>query len=351
MSASRTTTAPAAGLRAASAGRRRLPLLGLALALSAPAAAQVPGLSGTLIVTNKTPSTATIIDVASGRALATLPTGQGPHEVVLSSDGATAVVTDYSGQPGRTLTVIDVPGMRVARTIELGEYRRPHGIRFLRGDSLVVVTSEASGNVLVVNVRAGAIRTVIPTTQDGSHMVGIPATEDRAWTGNIGSHTVSELDLRSGKFVRTIAVPPQPEAINVTPDGREVWVGSNATGKVSVVDPATGTVTTAAEGFGWPYRVLFTPDLRTVLLPDLRHEELRFLDRASRRELSRLSFPGGAPQGITITPDGRWALESLSGQARVVVIDMAKRSIAGYIPAGETPDGIAYTPRVLAGSR
>jgi len=58
-------------------------------------------------------------------------------------------------------------------------------------------------------------------------------------------------------------------------DGKEVWVGSNATGVVSVVDPATGVVVPAAEGFGWPYRVLFSPDTRTVMLPDLRREELR----------------------------------------------------------------------------
>src|SRR5688572_17869595 len=85
----------------------------LAAALTAPAQAQVAGLAGTLVVTNKGPSTATIIDVGSGRTLATLPTGNGPHEVVLSSDGRWAVVTDYSGQPGKTLTVIDRKSTRL----------------------------------------------------------------------------------------------------------------------------------------------------------------------------------------------------------------------------------------------
>jgi len=49
---------------------------------------------------------------------------------------------------------------------------------------------------------------------------------------------------------------------------------------------------------------------------------------------------------VTITPDGRYLLESLSTQARVVVIDMRTRAVVGHIPAGETPDGIAYTPNV-----
>jgi DNA-binding beta-propeller fold protein YncE len=266
--------------------------------------------------------------------------------VVLSSDGGTAVVTDYSGEPGRTLTVIDVAARSVVRTIDLGEYRRPHGIVFLPGDSLVAVTSEASGHVVVVNVRAGAIRRAVPTQQNGSHMVAVRADGRLAYTGNMSSNTVSELDLSSGKFVRMWPVPKVPEAIGVTADGREVWVGSNETGLVSVVEPSTGKVSTAAEGFQWPYRILFSPDGKTVLLPDLRREELRFVDRASRRELARLSFPGGAPQGIIVTPDGKYAFESMSAQARVVIIDLATRKVVGHLAAGETPDGIAYTSRV-----
>jgi len=258
------------------------------------------------------------------------------------------VVTDYAGTPGNTLTVIDMASRRVVRTIDLGQYRRPHGIVYLPGDSLVAVTSEASGNVVVVSLAEGVVRRAVPTTQQGSHMVGVAADGIRAFTGNIGSNTVSAIDLATGAFLKTWEVPAQPEAINVTPDASEVWVGSNATGKVSVVRPAGGAVETAAEGFGWPYRVLFSPDGKTVLLPDLRKEELRFLDRATRRELGRIGFPGGGPQGITITPDGRYALESMSKQARVAIIDVAARTVVGYLPAGETPDGIGYTRRVFA---
>lgn len=316
------------------------------------AQAQVSGLTGTLIVTNKAPSTATIIDLASGRVLATLPTGQGPHEVVVSRDGRVAVVTDYGSRSGgNTLTVIDVPALKVARTIPLGEYQRPHGIVFLPGDSLVAVTSESSRNLVIVNVEAGAVRKAIATQHNGSHMVGVTSDGTRAYTGDIGSNTVSELNLVTGEYVRSWEVPTQPEAINVTPDGSEVWVGSNATGKVSVVVPATGAITTAAEGFGWPYRVFFTPDATTVLLPDLRREELRFVDRSKRKELARLTFADGGPQGITMTPDGKFILQSLSKQGQVAVIDAALRKVVGHIAAGETPDGIAYTARATHPAR
>ena len=319
-----------------------------ATALSLPA--QTP--AGTLIVTNKSPATATLIDVASGRTLATLPTGNGPHEVVAARNGSLAVVSDYGAQtPGSTLTVIDLGALAVARTIALGEYRRPHGLVFLPGDTLVAVTSETNGAVLLVDVVRGAIVRTVRTEQAGSHMVGVRADGVMGYTGNIGSNSVSELDLAQGRYVRRWDVPPQPEAINVTPDGREVWVGSNATGKVSVVDVKTGTVTTAAEGFSWPYRVLFTPDASLVLMPDYRGETLRFVERATRRELGRLTLTGAGPQGITLTPDARYAFLSLSAQGRVAIVDVARREVVGHVAAGDTPDGVAYTTRVVAAPR
>ena len=50
---------------------------------------------------------------------------------------------------------------------------------------------------------------------------------------------------------------------------------------------------------------------------------------------------------ITITPDGRFAFESLSKQARVAVIDLNTRTVVGYLAAGETPDGVAYTTQTF----
>lgn len=327
----------------------RTALAALSLAWASPLAAQLSGLGGTLVVTNKSPSTATIIDVGSGRTLATLPTGAGPHEVVVSGNGTWAVVTDYAGtpgNPGKTLTVIHLPQQRVDKTIDLGQYTRPHGIVFLPGDSLVAVTSETTGNVVIVNILRGTTR-AIATMGQGSHMVGVSADGRWAVTGNMGSHTVSLLDVASGSFVKSWPVPNVPEALNITPDGKEIWVGSNQTGKLTVIDIGANTVTPVAEGFGWPYRVAFTPSMNTVLVPDLRNEELRFIDRNTRRERSRLALKDAGPQGITFTPDGRYAFLSLSKQERVAIVDVDKQMLVGYLATGSTPDGVAYTRRTF----
>jgi DNA-binding beta-propeller fold protein YncE len=116
---------------------------------------------------------------------------------------------------------------------------------------------------------------------------------------------------------------------------------------VSVLEPASGTVTKAAEGMKWPYRMLFTPDGRQVIVPDPTLNEVRFIDRAARREIGTLALPGG-PQGATITPDGRHVFQSLSAETRVAIIDPSSRTVVGHLTVGQSPDGVAYTARVLA---
>ena len=211
-------------------------------------AAQSPdGETGTLVVLNKGEATATFIDVASGEIRATLPTGEGPHELAMTGDGLWAVSTDYND--GNSLTVFDVANASVARTIDLSDHPRPHGAFFLPGDSIIAVTSESSRSVVLVNPFTGRTVGAVSTEAGGSHMVAVTGDGATLYTGDMQSGTVSRLDVASMTKARSYDVPPQPEAVTVSRDGRHVWVGSNAEGLVSVVDTETGDVSSPLSSF------------------------------------------------------------------------------------------------------
>jgi DNA-binding beta-propeller fold protein YncE len=111
----------------------------LVACLSTPATAQSAGMPrGTVIANNMLDHTVTMLDASTGRVLAALPTGKGPHEVAISHDGKWALVSNYGvrGEPGNSITVIDVARRSVVRTIPLAEHRRPHGMAFLPGYTL-----------------------------------------------------------------------------------------------------------------------------------------------------------------------------------------------------------------------
>lgn len=307
--------------------------------------AQTDRSTGTLVVLNKGESTATFVDVASGETVATLPTGRGPHELAVTSDGRWAVSTDYGG--GNSLTVFDVSGPEIVRTIDLGEYPRPHGAFFLPGDTLVAVTSEASRNVVLVDPFEGEVVSAIPTRAEGSHMVAVTGDGSTLYTGDIGEGTVSRLDVSAASKTRSYPVPSQPEAITVTSNGAEVWVGSNAEGFVSVLDTESGEVDTALDGFEWPYRILIVEEKGLVVIPDLRRNVVRFVDFEERQDIETLELPGEAPQGVAVTPDKETLFLSLSGSGQVAVIDLTSLEVVRRIDVGPTPDGIGWSPLVV----
>jgi DNA-binding beta-propeller fold protein YncE len=302
--------------------------------------------------------TATVLDAATGRVRATLPTGEGPHEVAISRDGRWALVSNYGvrGRPGSTITVIDVAGAAVARTLTVVGHQRPHGMAFLPGDTLVAVTSESSQAVLLVDVRDGRVVDTRPTSGRASHMVAVPARGDVAYTANIADGTVSAVDLRGTAAARVIPVARAPEGIAVTPDGRGVWVGSNRDSTVLVLDAARGVATDTLRGFGMPYRIAVTADGRLAVITDPVRAEVRVVsvaDRAPRFTIAvprdslvaTAEVPGSpSPEGVALSRDGRWAFVTLQGRNRVITIDLQRGAIVAYAPTGQWSDGIGWSP-------
>ena len=296
-----------------------------------------------LVVANQGSRSASVLD-AAGTTMRHITVGDGPHEAAVSPDGRIAVVTIYGAQvPGNRLSVIDLAGDSVIRTIDLGSYTRPHGVVFLGGSSSrVAVTSESTQNVVLVNVASGTIEGVVPTQARASHMVAVTADGARAFTANVIDHNVSELDLGTRRFVRSFAVPNQPEGIAVTPDGREVWVGSNATGAVTVIATQTGDVAHTFTGIVFPYRLTASPDGRLMAIVDGQGGKLHVADVAQHRIIGAVEL--AAPRGVAFSPDSRTAYVTQGGGS-VSVIDVAGLRVTGTIPVQVSPDGVGVGVR------
>ena len=318
----------------------------------------------TLVVLNKGAATAALVDVATRRVVATLPTGVGPHEVAVSPDGRTAVVGNYGDRtPGNTLTVIDLPRQAVVRTVSLGEHRRPHGIAWLPDGRRVAVTSEASRAVLLVGVAAGAVQ-AIPTDQDGTHLLALAPDGRRLYTANIGSSSVTAIDVARGAVTRTVRTLPRPEAIDVSPNGRELWtapqIAPGAPGMITVLDAITlDSLATFPSGGVYPNRLRFTPDGRLVLVSNAASGSVHIFDARTRRPVGAVAFPrdpakapadGGpmagsaVPLGILVAPDSRTAYVATAAHNEIAVVDIPGRRVVATLRTGEQPDGMAFSP-------
>jgi YVTN family beta-propeller protein len=298
------------------------------------------GVTSVLVVLNKSDHTAALVDPTSLEVLRLVPTGVAPHEGVASPDGRTLYVADYGGvPPGHTITVIDVPTGEVLRTVDLGEHRGPHGLAIGPEGSLFV-TTEVSRSLLRLSAGDLSIEKVYRTGQDITHMVALTPDAKRAFTANIGSGTVSAIDVESGEG-RTIETGEGPEGIAVTPDGRECWVAHRNDDNVVVLDTESLETLATLETGRFPIRVECTPDGGRVLVSCAMSNEMIVFDRAERKEVGRVELEE-VPIGIQITPDGSRAFVANTQADEVTVVDLGTLEVMGSFSPGHEPDGMAW---------
>jgi DNA-binding beta-propeller fold protein YncE len=323
----------------------------------------LPAGAETLLVVRKTGNAVDFMDPGSGLRLASVPTGYAPHEVSVSPDGKRAVVSNYGtrGEPGSTLSIIDLEQPGEIKRIDLAPHTRPHGVAWFAADR-IAVTTEGSQHVLVIDPTDGRIVSAIETAQETSHMVVVSADARRAYVTNIGSGTATAIDLLTGRKLSDLPTGAGSEALALSPDGRELWVAARAAGHIAVVDTATLAVQARLPLPGIPIRVAMTPDGRTALVTCAGAAELVAFDVETRAERARAKVavplvtgaserpfaglaPGSVlPVGLLVADDGRSVYVAATMGDRVVQFDAATLGILRSIDVGGEPDGLGSTP-------
>jgi DNA-binding beta-propeller fold protein YncE len=323
-----------------------------------------PARAGMLVVANQQGASATVVNAATMQTIATLPVGNGPHEVAVSPDGRWAVVSVYGDRaaPGSSLSVIDLGASPpvVSRTIELGQYTRPHGVAFVVGGAKLAVTSETTQRLVIVDFASGRVDTALATNARGSHMVTVRRDGRRAWTANIQDGTVTEFDLDLRRTGRTFPGASTNEGIAASPGGSQLWVGSNDQHLATVLDAATTNKVATIEGIGFAYRIGISRSGRVAVVNDPTSNRIWIYEAPTRRQLAELDLSkvsgirsvtgaqpgqeGAGPEGVAFDPIADLAYVTLHATNQVLAVDLGQSKVVGVGSVGAGPDGIAYSP-------
>jgi len=319
-----------------------------------------------LLVLSKGDRTVAIVDPHSLKVVARAPVGEDPHEVVASSDGRFAYVSNYGFGAYNTITVIDLIGQKRVSAIDLGPLRGPHGLCFAGGK--IWFTAEAAKAIGRYDPLQKAVDWIMGTGQDRTHMIAVSEDIERVFTTNVSSGTVSIIEKTSvagpggpplapggrggpmgapgGSWEQTVVpVGRGAEGFDVAPNARELWAANAGDGTVSIIDlAAKKVIATLQANVRGANRLKFTPDGRLVLITSLSGPSLAVLDSSTRQEVKRIALGHGAA-GIQMQPDGLRAFVASTGGNYVAAIDLKTLEIAARIDAGPAPDGLAWAVR------
>jgi YVTN family beta-propeller protein len=323
-----------------------------------------------LLVLAKRDSMLLIVDPSSLQVIARIPVGNDPHEVIASTDGKTAYVSNYGFGAYNTLAVVDLIGQKALPSIDLGPLRGPHGLAFVNGK--IWFTAERAKAIGSYDPDAKSVDWILGTGQNRTHMIYVSSDMSLIVTTNVSSGTVSMIEHRKDKGIPGAAGNPAgglthspvsdwvtvgdwnetvvrvgngSEGFDVSPDGKEIWVANAADGTISIIDVVTKQVSqTLAADVSGANRLKFTPDGKLALISTLRGPDVTVIDTATHKTVKRIAVGHGAA-GIVMQPNGTRAFVACSPDGYVAVIDLHSLEVVGRIEAGHDPDGLAWTTR------
>lgn len=315
-----------------------------------------------LLVVNRGADSAMLFESGKNQAAWTFETGSGPHEASASPDGSLTIICVYGTQkPNNKLLLIDPKARKIVRTIDLGEFRRPHGAAWMKDNRHVVVTCEMEQAVVKVDTTEGKIVQTWRTGQKGSHMLALSPDEKTIYTANVGDASVSVIDVAGdGTKPRAIVKTAAGcEGIGISPDGKFVWTANRGAHNVSIIDTGTLAVVETIDSPGLPIRVLVSPTGKHALVTRPEAGLVSVFDATSRKLIKEIDPKPGAgvdaeplptegpsagkdaPMGVMFSPDGSRAYVCNLASGTVAVIDMATLDVVGHKRASTVPDGVA----------
>ena len=189
----------------------------------------------------------------------------------------------------------------------------------------------------------------------------------KVYVADEGANNISIIDAASFRKIGSIQVGQGPHNVQVSADGKSVWVTNNgelakaaktmpaekmpmiehgamaSAGAVWVIDAATNAVVAKVTVGKHPAHVVVANDGRTAYITNGGDNTVSVVDTAAQRVIGVVPV-GASPHGLRISPDGRqvWVANLKGGT--VSVIDTESRKQVAQIAAGKGPAQVGFTP-------
>ena len=237
-----------------------------------------------------------------------------------------------------SVSVIDLATNAVIKNITVG--KSPHDIKISDDQQIVYTTDIDSGTVSIINATNNALVKQIDTGGRAVH--GIAIFNDTLYVGDVYGGKV--LVVKDDQIIEEIKVGSGPEYVEVSPDGRFLYV-ANLWSPISVVDlqSQNKTVIKEIDSGKTPHGLSFTDDGSRLFIVNMESDTLSVID-AAKHEIIKTIPVGDKPEYVALTPDERFAFVTNLGADAVSVVDANNLEVVKEIQGvGDGPHGIAFS--------
>jgi YVTN family beta-propeller protein len=167
----------------------------------------------------------------------------------------------------------------------------------------------------------------------------------RAYTSNVGSGSVSVLDLQKHSLITVIPVAKTVQRISISPDGRYVFTQDQDAPRIAVIDTATNKLARWMDLPAIVYSSTPTPDGR-LLLANAPSGKLFVIDLSAEKVIASYPLPSGAIGEIAVDGTSEHAYISCPNAGRIEVFDIPAGTLEAPIVLTPGVDGLVWFPAI-----
>lgn len=292
--------------------------------------AALPSRAGVLVIAYMDEAKVVMVDSKTYKTLAVFDSGKNPHELRISPDKRRVYIA-----AGKTITVVDLKKRKVRANFNLGEYSA-HDIRVSRDGKRIWVACAGKESILELDSETGKTLRTFNTKQKGSWFVEITPDERKIYTPNLEGKSVSVINRDTGE-VKVIPFEGPVYGIDITPDGKQVWVSGGDLGVIdTVTDEVIARIKTSEAETG---RLRLTSDGKTAVIA--LSKKLVIYDVKTRRLVSETEL-SASPKVMTLSSDNRRAFLTNPDDNSVSIVDIVAGKQLTAFQTGRKPDGIGW---------
>jgi DNA-binding beta-propeller fold protein YncE len=163
------------------------------------------------------------------------------------------------------------------------------------------------------------------------------AARPLVYVPNSHDGTVTVIDPRSYRALRTFATGALPQHVVPSYDLKTLWVANNLGNTLTPIDPVTGREGRSVP-VDDPYNLYFTPDGRFAIVVAERLRRLDFRDPHTMALVQSVPVPCKGVDHMEFTADARFAVATCEFSGQLVKVDLAARAVVAALTLD--PDGL-----------
>ena len=213
------------------------------------------------------------------------------------------------------------------------------------GRGLLFVAHLGASQIVEINIRTGRVVRTVPGLPQVHGVLVVPALH-RVYATATGANMVVRIDEDTGRVLGRTATGAYPDGLAYDPANGTIWATNESGGSETIIDAATGAPRGTVRLGGEVGNVAYDPASGHMLVDAQSSNQLAVIDPATGSIIRRVRLPGCSDDhGLALDSPARLAFVACDINSVLLTVDLNTWRVTGTAAVGVEPDVLAFDGR------